>query len=162
MKIGFPEYMDAFGKLDGAFALMVLKKAPFPEEILTLGADGLREIWHEAKLRGRGYSRADHIVRLASESVGLTQGTCGSKEAVRCFVEQILYLTEKLDKIEELLHQKCREIPYAKNVLEIGGIGENILSGILAEMGKISRFDDVKEIQKLSGTAGRSLISVMN
>lgn len=30
-------------------------------------------------------------------------------------------------------------------------IGENTLSGILAEMGDISRFDDVKEIQKLSG-----------
>lgn len=151
LKICFPEYMDAFGKLDGAFALMVLKKAPFPEDILSLGADGLREIWHEAKLRGRGYSRADHIVRLASESVGLKHGTSGSKEAVRCFVEQILYLTGKLDEIEETLHQKCREIPYAENLLEIGGIGENILAGILAEMGDASRFDDVKEIQKLSG-----------
>ena len=30
-------------------------------------------------------------------------------------------------------------------------MGENILAGILAEMGDISRFDDVKEIQKLSG-----------
>ena len=37
------------------------------------------------------------------------------------------------------------------NILEISGIGENTLSGILAEMGDISRFDDVKEIQKLSG-----------
>ena len=151
MKIYFPEYMDAFGKLDGAFALMVLKKAPFPEDILASGADGLREIWHEAKLKGRGYSRADHIVRLASESVGLKHGTSGSKEAVRCFVEQILYLTGKIDEIEEALHQKCREIPYAENILGIKGIGENILSGILAEMGDISRFDDVKEIQKLSG-----------
>ena len=43
------------------------------------------------------------------------------------------------------------EIPHAKNILSISGIGENILSGILAEMGDISRFDDVKEIQKLSG-----------
>lgn len=151
MKIYFPEYMDAFGKLDGTFALMVLKKAPFPNDILASGADGLREIWHEAKLRGRGYSRADHIVRLAAESVGLKQGTDSSKEAVRCFVEQILYLTEKLEKIEEALHQKCREIPHAENLLEIGGVGENILAGILAEMGDISRFDDVKEIQKLSG-----------
>ena len=40
---------------------------------------------------------------------------------------------------------------FAKNILAISGIGENILSGILAEMGDISRFDDVKEIQKLSG-----------
>ena len=151
LKICFPEYMDAFGKLDGAFTLMVLKKAPFPEDILALGTEGLREIWHEAKLRGRGYSRADQIVRLASESVGLKYGTSGSREAVRCFVEQILYLTGKLDEIEVSLHQKCREIPYAENLLEIGGVGENILAGILAEMGDVSRFDDVKEIQKLSG-----------
>ena len=151
MKIYFPEYIDAYGKLDGIFALMILKKAPFPEDILVLGADGLREIWHEAKLRGRGYNRAEHIVKLASESVGLKHGTGGSKEAVRCFVEQILYLTEKLDEIEESLHQKCREIPYAENLLGIEGIGENILAGILAEMGDVRRFDDVKEIQKLSG-----------
>ena len=50
-----------------------------------------------------------------------------------------------------MLHQKCMEIPYAENILEINGVGENILAGILAEMGDISRFDDVKEIQKLSG-----------
>ena len=61
MKINFPEYMDAFGKLDGVFTLMILKKAPFPADILELGADGLREIWSEAKLRGRGYSRAEQI-----------------------------------------------------------------------------------------------------
>ena len=35
--------------------------------------------------------------------------------------------------------------------MEIPGIGGKILSGILAEMGDITRFDDVKEIQKLSG-----------
>ena len=151
LKIYFPEYMDAFGKLDGAFTLMVLKKVPFPEDILAIGADGLREIWHKAKLRGRGYSRAEHIVKLASESVGLKHGTGGSREAVRCFVEQILYLTAKLDEIEESLHQKCREIPYAENLLGIEGMGETILAGILAEMGDVRRFDDVKEIQKLSG-----------
>ena len=151
LKIYFPEYMDAFGKLDGIFTLLVLKKVPFPADIMALGADGLREIWHEAKLRGRGYSRAQHIVKLASESVGLKHGTGGSREAVRCFVEQILYLTAKLEEIEESLHQKCREIPYAENLLGIAGIGENILAGILAEMGDVRRFDDVKEIQKLSG-----------
>ena len=63
MKIYFPEYRDAFGKIEGSFALEVLKQAPFPEDILALGAAGLRSIWHEAKLRGRGYSRADAIVK---------------------------------------------------------------------------------------------------
>ncbi len=51
----------------------------------------------------------------------------------------------------EQINQKCQEIPHAGNILKISLIGENILSGILAQMGDISRFDDVKEIQKLSG-----------
>ena len=34
---------------------------------------------------------------------------------------------------------------------QISGIGENTLAGILSEIDDISRFDDVKEIQKLSG-----------
>ena len=67
MKIYFPEYKDAFGKIDGAFCITVLKEAPFPEDILRLGAEGLRDIWHQAKLRGRGYSRAAEIVCLLQE-----------------------------------------------------------------------------------------------
>jgi len=151
MKIYFPEYKDAFGKLDGAFSLELLKKAPFPKDILELGTDGVRKIWHEAKLRGRGYSKANEIVRLAKGSVGLKDGADVAKEAVRWFAEKIDELSDQLSDIENKLHEKCREIPHAENILEIPGIGETILAGILAEMGDINRFDDVKEIQKLSG-----------
>ena len=151
MKIYFPEYKDAFGKIDGAFCMEVLKKAPFPNDIIKLGAAGIREIWHAAKLRGRGYSRADLIVQYAKKSVGLKEGADAGRAAVKWFAEKITELEEQLEKIENQLNEKCREIPYAENILEIPGIGENILSGILAEMGDISRFDDAKEIQKLSG-----------
>lgn len=87
----------------------------------------------------------------AEKSVGLTDGTDAGRETVKWYAEQILKLDEQLAVIESTLHEKCREIPYAENILEIRGVGENILAGILAEMGDISRFDDVKEIQKLSG-----------
>lgn len=151
MKIYFPEYMDAFGKINGAFALEILKVAPIPSDIVAMEAEGLKNIWHEAKLRGRGYSRAGIIVDYAKRSVGLTGGTDAGREAIKWFVEQIIKLDKQLDEIENVLHQKCMEIPYAENILEINGVGENILAGILAEMGDISRFDNVKEIQKLSG-----------
>lgn len=151
MKIYFPEYMDAFGKLDGVFTLEILKEAPFPEDMLKLGADGLKDIWHKAGLRGRGYCRADKIIELAEKSIGLTQGTLGGRMAVKCFVEQILTLSEMISEVEAELNARSLEIPYAENLLEIEGIGGTILSGILAEMGDIARFDDVKEIQKLSG-----------
>ena len=150
LKIYFPEYMDAFGKIDGAFTLEVLRVSAIPSDITELGAEGLRNIWHAAKLRGRGYSRSGEIVRYAEKSVGLTDGKDAGREAVKWFAEQILQLDEQLVEIESALHRKCREIPYAENILAIQGVGE-ILSGIVAEMCDISRFDDVKEIQKLSG-----------
>jgi len=151
MKIYFPEYKDALGKVDGAFSLELLKKAPFPEDLLLLGNDGIRQIWHNAKLRGRGYSRSEEILKYARESVGMRDGADTSKMTVRWFVERIIELDEQLSEIENQLNQKCNEIPHTENILEISGVGENTLSGILAEMGDISRFDDVKEIQKLSG-----------
>lgn len=151
MKIYFPEYKDAFGKIDGAFCLEVLKVAPFPEELVELGTDGIRQIWHDAKLRGRGYTKAASICEIAKKSIGINDGADASKQAVKWFVNRILELDEQLSDIEDQLNQKCMEIPHAENILAISGIGENTLSGILAEMGDITRFDDVKEIQKLSG-----------
>lgn len=151
MKIYFPEYKDAFGKIDGAFCLEVLKIAPFPNELTVLGTEGIKEIWHNAKLRGRGYVNAVSIFENAQKSVGIKDGAYISKQAVKWFANRIIELDGQLADIEEQLNQKCMEIPNAENILAISGIGENTLSGILAEMGDISRFDDVKEIQKLSG-----------
>lgn len=100
LKIYFPEYMDAFGKIDGAFTLEVLRVSAIPSDITELGAEGLRNIWHAAKLRGRGYSRAGEIVRYAEKSVGLTDGKDAGREAVKWFAEQILKLDEQLVEIE--------------------------------------------------------------
>lgn len=151
MKIYFPEYKEALGKVDGTFSLELLKQAPFPDDLRALGEDGIRQIWHDAKLRGRGYSRAREILQYAETSVGMRDGADAAKTAVKWFVGKIMELDAELANVEKQLNQKCLEIPHTGNVLEISGIGENTLSGILAEMGDISRFDDVKEIQKLSG-----------
>lgn len=151
MKIYFPEYKDALGKVDGAFSLELLKQAPFPEDMLALGEHGIRQIWHDAKLRGRGYSRVKEILRYAQVSVGLRDGSGAGRMAVKWFVEKILELDRQLAGLEDQINQNCQGIPHADKIQEISGIGVTTLSGILAEMGDISRFDDVKELQKLSG-----------
>lgn len=151
VKIYFPEYKEALGKVDGAFSLELLKQAPFPDDLTALGADGIKQIWRDAKLRGRGYSRAGEILRFAEASVGIRDGAAAGRTAVKWFVQKIMELDAELAAIENQINQKCQEIPHAVNILGISGIGERTLSGILAEMGDISRFDDAKEIQKMSG-----------
>ena len=131
MKIVFPEYREAFGKIDGIFTLSVLATAPLPSELTALGEDGVKDIWHAEKLRGGGYKRAKEIIRLASISAGLTQGAESRKLAIVSFVGKITELTAEIEEIEAQIAQKCREIPRAENVLEISGLGETIVSGIL-------------------------------
>ena len=60
LKIYFPEYKDAFGKIDGAFTLALLKEAPLPADLLKIGEEGIKEIWTSNHLRGCGYNRALH------------------------------------------------------------------------------------------------------
>ena len=153
LKIVFPEYKEAFSKIDGDFTISLLKRGLLPSDLAELGEEGIRKIWKENRLRGGGYCRAKKIVSFAGKSVGLTQGGEARRKAIVFFASQIEYLTSQLEEVEAMLAAKCREIPFAENIVEIKGLGDEITSGIVAELGDISRFDDAKEIQKLSGLA---------
>ena len=151
LTIVFPEYKVAFSKIDGPFTLSLLREAPVPSDLVALGEDGIRKVWHDKKLKGAGYRRVPEIVRQASHSVGLTDGADAHKICILHHVADIERLTAEIAEVEAKLAAKCHEIPNAENILDICGLGETITSGILAEMGDIERFDDAKEIQKLSG-----------
>ena len=151
MTIYFPEYKDAFGKFDGPFCIELLKTMPFPEDIRAAGINGIKEVWRTHELIGRGYAGADKIYSKAQNSIGLTDGIDSARIAVEWFAKEVSELSEKIKEVNKLLEEKCKKIPYAENILDISGIGENIISGIIAEMGDVSRFDNDKEIQKLSG-----------
>ena len=81
LKIYFPEYVNAFGKPEGTFALELLKVAQIPKDIVMLGEEGIRDVWHNAKLRGRGYNRAKEIVEYAKTSVGVKEGKQESQQS---------------------------------------------------------------------------------
>ena len=83
-------------------------------------------------------------MRYVKTSVGIKDGAVAGKTAVNWFAQKVKGPHAELAVIEEQIDQKCQEIPHAGNILEISGIGENTLSGTLAEMGDIKRFDDVE------------------
>ena len=121
MKIYFPEYKDAF---EDRRCILYCgpERSAVPGGYPRLGAEGLRDIWHKAKLRGRGYSRAEEIVKYAETSIGLEEGTAAGKEAVRWFAEKITELDEELAEIENKLEGKCGEIPMRKTYWRFTGL----------------------------------------
>ena len=151
--IYFPEYKDVYRDIKAVSGRMVLQMAPLPEDIRKLGVEGVNRIWRDAKLRGAGMKRAKTLVTAAEHSVGSKE----SPEAARIELKILLHdIDEYASRVEELLcllDAKLREIPYIDKLLEIKGIGKITVSGFIAEVGDIRRFDDPKQLQKLAGYA---------
>ena len=151
--IYFPEYKDVYRDIKAVSGRMVLQMAPLPEDIRKLGVEGVNRIWRDAKLRGAGMKRAKTLVTAAEHSVGSKE----SPEAARIELKMLLHdIDEYASRVEELLcllDAKLSEIPYIDKLLEIKGIGKITVSGFIAEVGDIRRFDDPKQLQKLAGYA---------
>lgn len=147
----FPEYKGIYTHIDSKGGLMVLKTAPTPEEIIKLGVDGIIQIWKDAKLRGNGHKKAMLIVNAASQSIGLTEGLEEARMEIQDLIEDYELQLKRLEKVNSLIENLCRQIKYVDKLLEIKGIGMITVAGFIAEVGDITRFDNAKELQKLAG-----------
>ena len=151
--IYFPEYKDVYGDVKAVSGRMVLKVAPLPEDIRKLGAEGINRIWRDAKLRGAGMKRAETLVSAAEHSVGSKEAPEAARIEIRSLLEDMDVYASRLECLLQKIEEKMKEIPYIDKLLAIKGIGLVTVSGFVAEVGDISRFDNPKQLQKLAGYA---------
>lgn len=151
--IYFPEYKDVYRDLKAVSGRMILKVAPLPEDIKKLGVDGVNKIWRDAKLRGAGMKRAKTLVSAAEHSVGNREAPGAARMEIRNLLDDMDVYMERMEEILAELEEKLKEIPYIDNLLAIKGIGMLTVSGFIAEVGDIGRFDNPKQLQKLAGYA---------
>ena len=151
--IYFPEYKTVYGKVDSSSGMMVLKQAPLPEDILTLGVEGVNKIWRDVKMRAVGIKRAKTLIEAAEHSVGSKEGAVAARMEIRMLFEDYESRNERLQEVMDLINELISQIPMAEKLLEIKGVGIKTVSGFLAEVGDISRFNNPKELQKLAGLA---------
>ena len=59
----------------------------------------------------------------------------------------------RMDELLRNIEEKPGEIPYVDKLMEIKEIGLVSVSGFIAEVGDIGRFDNPKQLQKLAGYA---------
>ena len=151
--IYFPEYKDVYRDLKAVSGRMVLKAAPLPEDIVKLGAEGVDRLWRDAKLRGAGMKRAKILVSAAGHSVGSKEAPEAARMELKNLLNDLDVYTSRMEELLRKIEEKLKEIPYIDNLLEIKGIGMVTVSGFIAEVGDIGRFDNPKQLQKLAGYA---------
>lgn len=152
LAIHFPEYLGLYTRFDAASGLAVLEKAPLPKDVIALGVDGIRKIWHDKKMRGRGVTedRAKILVEAAHNSVGL-DGGAGTKSELYMLLEEHRLWTSQKEVIEKVLEETILKVKYVEKLLAIKGVGSITIAGFIAEVGDIRRFNSPKQIQKYAG-----------
>ena len=147
----FPEYKGIYTRIDSKGGLLVLKHAATPDEIVSLGVDGIIGIWKAEKLRGNGRKKAMQIVNAAMNSIGLKSGLTEARMEIRDLIEDYELHTRRLERVNDLIKELCQQIRHVDKLLETKGIGITTAAGFIAEVGDIKRFNDAKELQKLAG-----------
>lgn len=151
--IYFPEYKDVYGELTAISGRMVLKVAPLPEDIIKLGAEGVNQLWRDAKLRGVGMKRAKRLVTAAEHSVGSKEAPEAARIELKNLLNDMEVYVSRREELLQSLEKQLKDIPYIDKLIAIKGIGLVTVSGFMAEVGDIRRFDNPKQLQKLAGYA---------
>lgn len=151
--IYFPNYKDVYRNAGAVSGLMILKTAPLPEDIVKLGAEGVNQIWRDAKLRGVGFKRAKTLVTAAEHSIGSREAPDAARIEIQILLSDYERQAAREAELMSIITEKIREVPYVDKLLEMRGIGLKTVVGFVAEVGDIRRFDDPKQIQKLAGYA---------
>ena len=124
-----------------------------PEDIGILGVNGVNQIWRNAKLRGTGMKRAKILVSAAEHSVGSKEAPEAARIELKNLLNDMDVYVSRMEELLQTIEEKLKTIPYVDKLMEIKGIGLITVSGFIAEVGDIGRFDNPKQLQKLAGYA---------
>lgn len=153
LKIYFPEYNDVFASVYGKGSMVGLRHAPLPQDILTLGEEGINQLWRNEKVRAVGMKRAKSLYKAAEKSIGKKEGLQLARLEIQMLLDDYNHKIKQHDQVIGMTEKLCMEIPGVDKLLEIKGIGLVTVAGFLSEVGDIGRFNSPKQVQKLAGLA---------
>ena len=146
----FPEYTNAI-KIFSRTSEEILKRCPFPEDIKSLGKEGLLDHIKDTVKRGYSKKQVEIIYELAEESVGTTEGVISAKFQLEMYRKEANLLIEQIGKAEEKLEEQLKETGYYESLISIPGIGIVSAAMLVGEIGDISRFNSYEQIRRYAG-----------
>lgn len=147
----FPEFKGLFCDLLGKTALVLLRTCPTPRQVKEMGLSRLTALIEKASHNRLGKAKAEKLLQAAKTSIGLQEGL----DSQRLDLEQILDVLELLDsqvhRIEQMQQQYLKDIPYARFLLSIKGMGPVSVASLIGEIGDVRAYQRAEELIKLAG-----------
>lgn len=145
----FPEYPKLFSDTFGSTSLELLANCNTPEDIIAIDTDKLVEMLSTASKGRFKREKAEKIKAAAQNSFGALLCTDSTSFMLKQFVEQIKFLENQLDELNEMISERLAE--FNSPITSITGIGDVLGASILSEIGDISRFESADKLAAFAG-----------
>lgn len=145
----FPEYPKLFSDTFGATSLEILANCNTPEDIIAIDTDKLVEMLSTASKGRFKREKAEKIKAAAQNSFGALLCTDSTSFMLKQFVEQIKFLENQLDELNEMISERLAE--FNSPITSITGIGDVLGASILSEIGDIERFESADKLAAFAG-----------
>ena len=153
----FPEYIKCFTANDifGKTSLNFIKEFPHADIIKEKRIDALANNLYKSSKNGCSYnkclSKAKKIKELANNSYpGIDVDSCEVNNLIN-IVDVISYNGSKLNDVKQDIVKLAKQTPYFNIINSIYGIGETSTAQIIAELGDINRFENIKQLNAFCG-----------
>jgi transposase len=151
LDIYFPEFEDIFSSWQGKTALLTLRHLSTPSKIVKSTIEDILKLWKTEVKRAVGVKRAELLMEKAQISVGVTEGLEMAEYELQYLLDKydsvMLKLNDLMVKVESIIS----EIPGAKEMLLIPGLGLVTVAGFLSEVCELTQYAHPRQIQKLAG-----------
>lgn len=151
----FPEFFDVFGDWEGKAALSTLRLFPFPSEIAGMSPEEVLKQWKPYVQRGVGIKRATKLVETARKSIGVEVGLTFAKVEIECLLDQYELYKRQIEDLDEKLEAIVEDIPGAKEMMDIPGLGATTVAIFFAEVGDIRNYSHPQQLANLAGLSLR-------
>lgn len=153
----FPEYTKCFTSNDiyGETSLNFIKEFPHADIIKSKRIDALANNIYKSTKGYLPYSRcltkAKKIKELANNSYpGIDINSCEVKNLIN-IIDIIIYNSNKLNEVKQDIINLAKQTTYFNIINSIYGIGETSTAQIIAELGDINRFENIKQLNAFCG-----------
>lgn len=153
----FPEYIKCFTANDifGRTSLNFIKEFPHADIIKEKRIDALANNLYKSCKNGCSYNRcltkAKKIKELADNSYPDIDKNSYEVNNLINIVEIISYSDFKLTEVKQDIIKLAKQTPYFDIINSIYGIGETSAAQIIAELGDINRFENIKQLNAFCG-----------
>jgi transposase len=151
----FPEFNDVFKDWDGKTALFTLREFPFPSDIREMTSEEVLAQWKTVVKRGVGIKRATKLVEKAKKSVGIEIGLRFGKKELHSLLDQYELYHQQLEELDQEIAELMQDIPGAKEMLAIKGLGPTTVATFFSEVGDITKYHHPQQLVNMAGLSLR-------